>query len=339
MRLLFAALTALVAVSSVAAAEPPATAADPVALTRGSLDPTTYDFAQARFAPGKTVLFLAQKGQAEALVAKAHAQPTLAALKAAHVCLNPAEAMTLAGYESALLAKDAAEWSAQKAAADAAFAAYEYARDAVLAGEPAPSPDFEAQAAAMKSVAFGATPEGRELLLRKVRGQLWRQALVFTAPKAYAPGVGLVGAVWLDARLRLDGCAVDADNQAWLRALLDKIVWFDAKTYGPELDKTAWLIAYQADNDRALQTLVLDRTGPLVLQRGSDPRNFAELWDKVALGSGRPQRYGTQMRCVGKVWAPIQPLEEPVKLNERRGWVGLGPIADYARAGAKACGG
>lgn len=238
-----------------------------------------------------------------------------------------------------MLAKDAAEWSQQKAAADAAYGAYEQARDAILAGQPSPAADFEAQAAALRTAAPGETPEGQALLIRKVKDQLWRQALVFTAPKAYAPGVGLVGAVWLDARLRLDGCTVDADNQAWLRAQLEKIEWFDARTYGAEADKTAWLIAYHADNDRSLQALVLDRTGPLVLKRGSDPRDFAELWDKLALAQGRPQRYGTQMHCIGKVWTPQQPLEEPVKLNERRGWVGLAGIAEASKAGSKACAG
>jgi hypothetical protein len=334
MRLILAALAALACATTALAA--PVTGAD---LADGRPDPAGFDFGAFRFAAGKTTAFLAQKAQAEALIVKWHDQASIAALKAAHTCLKPSEALTLAGFESALLARDAAEWTQQKASADAAFTNYEQARDAILAGQPSPAPDFEAQATAIKANTLAATPEGRELLTRKVKEQLWRQALVFTASKAYAPGVGLVGAVWLDARLRLDGCAVDADNQAWLRAKLDKIVWFDAKTYGADADKTAWLIAYHADNDRLLQTLVLDRTGPLVLKRASDPRDFAELWDKVALATGRPQRYGTQMHCVGKVWTPLQPLEDPAKLNERRGWVGIAGIAEYSKAGSKACGG
>jgi hypothetical protein len=335
MRLILAAAFAALACATSAMAAP-VTAAD---LADGAADLANFDFGGLRFAPGQTVAFLARKSQAEALIAKRYAQPSVPALKAAHTCLKPAEALTLAGFESALLAKDAAEWSHQKASADAAYVAYGQARDQILAGQPSPAPDFDAQAAAMKITTFGVTPEGQELLTRKVKEQLWRQALVFTAPKAYAPGVGLVGAVWLDARLRLDGCAVDADNQAWLRAKLDKIAWFDARTYGADADKTAWLIAYHADNDRPLQTLVLDRTGPLVLKRASDPRDFAELWDKVALATGRPQRYGTQMHCIGKVWTPMQPLEDPAKLNERRGWVGIAGIAEYSKAGSKACGG
>ncbi|MFX8895313.1 DUF6624 domain-containing protein, partial [Acinetobacter baumannii] len=79
--------------------------------------------------------------------------------------------------------------------------------------------------------------------------------------------------------------------------------------------------------------------GKLAVSRNSNPANFAFLWDRVALAQGRPQRYGTQMRCVGKVWSPITPLEEPAKLDERRSWVGLQPEALYQRAGARVCGG
>ena len=169
--------------------------------------------------------------------------------------------------------------------------------------------------------------------------QLWRHAVVFATPKAYAEGVGKAGLIWLNARLTVEGCATDADNMAWLKATLTRIPWFDIKTYGVDADAAAWLLAEHADADPTLQVQVLERMGQLALTKQSNPANFAFLWDRVALNSGRPQRYGTQMRCVGKVWTPITPLEEPTKLDERRGWVNLAPQATVARNGAKFCGG
>ena len=60
---------------------------------------------------------------------------------------------------------------------------------------------------------------------------------------------------------------------------------------------------------------------------------------RVALHAGRPQRYGTQMRCIAGGWRPVPPVEEPAQLNTRRGWVGLAPIAAAEKAGARLCGG
>ncbi|MFV4733669.1 DUF6624 domain-containing protein, partial [Mycobacterium tuberculosis] len=132
---------------------------------------------------------------------------------------------------------------------------------------------------------------------------------------------------------------VEAENSAWLKATLATLNWFNVKTYGKDADAAAWSIAQHADADPALQGVVLERMGQLALTKDSNPANFAYLWDRVALRDGRPQRYGTQMRCIGKAWSPISPLEEPAKLDERRRWVGLAPEAQYQRSGAKICGG
>lgn len=327
---------ALAALSGASIAAPPSKG---VALATGAENPMTHDFGTDRYAPGQTPFFLADKAAAEAAVAKAHGKANLGEVRTAHLCLSQSEAMTLAGYDSALIAPDAQAWAEAKAAADAAYDRFTAARTAVLAGEPAPYPEFAPDASAITASAKATAPEAKALFQRKAMDGLWRHALVYAAPRAYAGDLGKAGAVWLNARLTLDGCAVDADNAAWLRGALAKVAWFDIKTYGKDADAAAWLLAEHADADPVLQATVLDRMGQLAINRQSNPANFAFLWDHVALNTGRPQRYGTQLRCVGKAMAPVPPVEDPAKLDERRGWVGLAPMAIVAQQGAKTCGG
>jgi len=342
-RLLPAVLAAAFALASPAYAAPPdAPLTGPAlgaALAHGEVDPAAYDFGALRYAPGRTLLFLAAQTGAQTAVAAAHGKPNWPTVVSARVCLSPAEQMTMAGFDSALLAPDAADWALQKAAAEAAFARYAAARDAVLAGQPSPEPGFAPEAAEVALAARARQPELQALYRHQAADQLWRHALVFGAPKPYAQGLGKAGAVWLNARLTTDGCAIDTAAAAWLKQVLATVAWFDIKTYGKDADQAAWLIAEHADADPEAQLLALNRMGVQVIDKQSNAANFAYLWDRVALNADRPQRYGTQMRCIGKTWTPVSPVEDLAKLDERRKWVGLAAEADYARTGAKVCGG
>jgi hypothetical protein len=91
----------------------------------------------------------------------------------------------------------------------------------------------------------------------------------------------------------------------------------------------AWLLVQHADRDVAFQTEMLRILEPLVPARETAQSNYAYLHDRVAVNSGRPQRYGTQGRCTAAgVWEPRE-VEQPEQLDERRAAVGLGPEADY----------
>ena len=340
MRLVLTTLLALGLAAGALAEPPPATGpALGQALASGAVDPAGFDFGALRYVPGKTLGFLSAQSAAQAAVAKAHGKPTWQAVLDAGVCPTASERLTIAGFDSALLSPDAASWAAQKTAAEAAYGRYALARDAILAGQPSPYPEFKSDEATVAVANAAKTPQLKALYMHKAQDQIWRHALAFGAPRAYAEGVGKPGAVWLNARLTTEGCATDAANAAWLKTTLATLPWFDIKTYGKDADAAAWLLAQHADADPELQAVVLDRMGQRALTKDSNPANFAYLWDRVALHSGRPQRYGTQMRCVGRAWAPIPPLEEIAKLDERRSWVGLPPEALYQRTGAKVCGG
>ena len=338
MRLLLTAVAALLTLTAQALADPTGPALG-AALASGQIDPTAFDFGALRYAPGQTLPFLAAETGAQLAIAKAHGKPNWQAVITGRVCLTPAERMTVAGFDSALLAPDPARWATEKAAAEAAYARYAAARDAVVAGQPSPYPEFKPDEAAIAVAARAKQPELQALYRHATEDQIWRHAIVFGAPKAYADGVDKAGAIWLNARLTDDGCAIDAAGALWLKQTLDTILWFDIKTYGKDADKAAWLIAEHADANPDIQLLALERMGASVVDHQSNAANFAYLWDRVALNTGRPQRYGTQMHCAAGAWTPISPIEDLSKLDERRRGAGLAPEADYARSGAKVCGG
>jgi hypothetical protein len=124
-------------------------------------------------------------------------------------------------------------------------------------------------------------------------------------------------------------------NSDWLKAVLARIGWFDISRYDAEASQAAWLIVQHSDHDRAWQERVLADLGPRVA-RGDMQRNYyAYLVDRVAVGAGRPQTYGTQGRCQGPGNLQLFEVIDREGLDRRRAEMGLESIADY---GVRFCG-
>ena len=340
MRPILAILVALFTANGALAASAPVTGpALGTALASGAVDPDTVDFGALRYAPGQTVGFLSAQAVAQAAIAKAHDKLNIRALTDAKVCLSPTESAVLAGFNSALLAADADDWRAGRQQANDALAHYASAKKTVLSGAAAPYPEFQPVVETVARANAAAKPESKALFLHDAEDQTWRRALLGSAPKAYAGEVGKVGKILVNAHLEAEGCAVQGANNAWLNAALDTVPWFTIDTYGKAADEAASDMVRHADASPALQLKVLNRLGALALAKRTDPKAFAALWDKVALENGRPQRYGTQMRCIGKMWTARTPLEDAAGLDQRRSWVGLPPMRVYAASAAVVCGG
>ena len=128
-----------------------------------------------------------------------------------------------------------------------------------------------------------------------------------------------------------DMTAVDADTTAWLKKVLRESGWPSANRSDPDLASNAWLLAQHADRAPMVQECVLD----LISQQRStlrEAQNYAYLTDRVRIGSGRPQVYGTQVQyddVQGKA-SPLR-LEDPARVDQRRAAVGLEPLADYLK--------
>ena len=117
--------------------------------------------------------------------------------------------------------------------------------------------------------------------------------------------------------------AHDSANQAELRSLMPASGWFARSVYGEKASKAAFLIVQHATNDPALMRAVLPRLRTLAARGEVDRWQYAYLYDRIALTfDHRPQKYGSQLACVGGVLQPGA-LEDPAHVDRRRRAVGL----------------
>ena len=124
--------------------------------------------------------------------------------------------------------------------------------------------------------------------------------------------------------------SIDKDNTEWLKTVIQKKGWPSNKLVGKEGSQAAWLIIQHADLEFQKQMLPLVessyKSGDLP---GSD---YALLLDRVLVGEGKPQIYGTQAEDFNK-WEGEEPVMKPVadeaNVDKRRAEVGLPPLYEY----------
>jgi hypothetical protein len=63
--------------------------------------------------------------------------------------------------------------------------------------------------------------------------------------------------------------------------------------------------------------------------------SLALLEDRVAIGEGRPQIYGSQLYQEGDGPLIVQAMEDPDHVDERRASIGLPPMAEYVNVGSQ----
>ena len=131
--------------------------------------------------------------------------------------------------------------------------------------------------------------------------------------------------------------AIDAANTNDLKELLKIYGWFKISEFGKSSDQNAWLLVQHADQDVAFQKEVLQKLEALHPEAETSPKNYAYLFDRVASNEKRPQRYGTQGRCVGPgKWEP-HTIENPDRVEELRKAVGLDPLEAYKKRFIDTC--
>jgi len=243
-------------------------------------------------------------------------------------CLTAAEAETQANLDAARTAPDAAAFAADRTAAEAAWARWTAFSDSILAGQPVADPPFSYVAQRVREAGEETAPLAQELLRRTARDQLLRR------------GWDVTGEVWSEtpttgAKSRLtnriwhDTCRVDGENTTWLKAHVAAHGWIRISDHGEAASGAAWLLVQHADRDPDFQAEVLTLLEPLVAAKETSGGNYAYLYDRVAVGANRPQRYGSQGRCTAKnVWEPNE-LEEPDRVETLRAEVDIGPLAEY----------
>ncbi|MBX9624827.1 MAG: hypothetical protein K2X82_13560 [Gemmataceae bacterium] len=123
---------------------------------------------------------------------------------------------------------------------------------------------------------------------------------------------------------------VDDDNRAWLAKVVGAGGWPGASRVGPDGAHAAWLLVQHADADRPFQKKCLGLLREAVAAGEAEGKDLAYLTDRVRVGEGTPQVYGTQLRTVDGRMVP-SPIEDDARVDERRKAVGLGPLAEYVR--------
>ena len=126
---------------------------------------------------------------------------------------------------------------------------------------------------------------------------------------------------------------MDQFHTGTIKAILAVHGWMTISQFGAEADNQAWLLVQHADHDRDFQEQILIKLTDLQQKGETNPRNYAYLYDRVALNSekfGMKQKYGTQLSISAEGEFSLGLHDGSLQeLNICRQQVGLGLIEDY----------
>lgn len=117
-------------------------------------------------------------------------------------------------------------------------------------------------------------------------------------------------------------------NAEELELMIEQYGWPGKSLVGEEGANAAWFILQHAIGNPELQRRCLSALQKAVARGESEPAHAAYLEDRIRFFERRPQRYGTHFD-----WGEdgnLSPwlLENPEKVDEYRGSVGLPPLAE-----------
>jgi len=124
----------------------------------------------------------------------------------------------------------------------------------------------------------------------------------------------------------LDGkkmMAVDTDNTAYLRELVQQVGWIEPERFGEEAANAAFLIV-QHSGDMQLMVAALPH-----LEAQHRLQEYALLYDRIQIRQGLPQRYGTQLGWAENGSKGLLPIETLDGIDALRATMGLEPLDDY----------
>lgn len=283
-----------------------------------------------------SALFVAGSAATQALAQGAPSIPKLSPTQLFFRCLPEAEAeqWALADLRSGSAGAQEADIAAGRKAVDVVTRL----RAKVLAGEPVEEP--YKGASRLADLAKKATSASVVELFRRTAEDQFAREHVTAANQRSNWAAGLsdnARAYAYKVVSAKDRCGTDESNTAWLKGEIARAGWFTISRFGAEADNAAWLLTQHADKDPAFQAQVLTMLEQLAAQGETNRKNYAYLYDRVAVGAHRPQRYGTQGRCTGPAtWEPME-METPGEVDERRRSVGLGPEAEYKATFVSRC--
>lgn len=115
---------------------------------------------------------------------------------------------------------------------------------------------------------------------------------------------------------------VDHRNTKYLKTIVNEIGWPSISKVGREGSSNAWLLVQHADHNPDFQKKCLE-----LMKSESEgevsKRDIAYLEDRIAVGDGRPQIYGTQFRTNSDGQLEPLPIQDPDNVDKRRKEMGL----------------
>ncbi len=122
----------------------------------------------------------------------------------------------------------------------------------------------------------------------------------------------------------------DSINLIQVTGILDKYGWVGADKIGSRANQTLFLVIQHSDLKTQEKYLPMMREA--VKNKKADPASLALLEDRVLLGQGKRQIYGSQIGYYPETNEYyVQPLNDPDNVDKLRAEVGLGSIADYIK--------
>ncbi|WBO83429.1 DUF6624 domain-containing protein [Hymenobacter yonginensis] len=122
-----------------------------------------------------------------------------------------------------------------------------------------------------------------------------------------------------------------ARHQPVLEAIVKRFGYPGFRQVGEQSANNFWLLVQHADAYPKFQRQMLQLMLVEVKRRNASPTNYAYLADRVAINSGQPEEYGTQVVYEGPGLGKAVPksLRDPANVNKRRAAIGMEPLETY----------
>lgn len=156
-----------------------------------------------------------------------------------------------------------------------------------------------------------------------VEDQKYRQ-LIGDIEKRYGHESKEMKNLWSTIRLK------DSTNLIKVTTILDKFGWLGSDVVGGQGNGALFLVIQHSDQKTQEKYLPMMREA--VKNGKASGSSLALLEDRVALGKGKKQIYGSQIhrdQKTGKYF--VAPIEDEPNVNKRRAEVGLEPLQDYVK--------
>lgn len=123
---------------------------------------------------------------------------------------------------------------------------------------------------------------------------------------------------------------IDTANTERVRAIVRQYGWPSPELVGRDGAEAAFFIVQHSN--LAFQKEMLPLVERAYRSGGLSGQSYALLLDRVLVGEGKPQVYGTQAKRFEE-WkeeeVALEPIEDEANVDKRRAKVGLFPLAEY----------